>query len=109
MSAQENAAGPEGVEAAQEITNCDLNRTKKAPKKQSKAEAILSVLKSGVALHRFSAAQSYGDHCLHSTISELKSRGYSFESEWILVPTRFSKSVRVKLYRYVGAVGDGAA
>lgn len=103
---QNNAAGPVGVEAAQKITNCDLDHTKKAPKKQSKAEAILSILKSGVALHRFSA-ESVGDHCIPSTISELKSRGHKFSSEWISVPTRFGKPVRVKLYRYVGAVSNG--
>lgn len=107
MSAQENAAGLGAGEAAYKITNCDLDHTKNAPKKQTKAEAILAVLKSGISLHRFTAAQSYGDHCLHSTISELKSKGYKFESEWVQVPTRFDKPVRVKLDRYVGAVGNG--
>lgn len=76
------------------------------PKRQSKSESILSVLKSGVSLQRFTA-ETLGDHCLNSTVAELRSKGYQIHSEWISVPTRFGRHVRVKLYSYAGTAGNG--
>lgn len=67
----------------------------------TKESRILKELRGGCSLNRFEA-ERLGDHCLHSTIATLRSKGYSFYDEWERVPTRFNKEVRVKRYRYVG-------
>lgn len=106
MSAQENAAGLGAGEAAYKITNCNPNNTEEKPKQQGKSATILSILKSGVSLNRFDA-EPLGDHCLHSTISELRSKGFIIHDEWESVPTRFNKRVQVKRYVYAGCAGNG--
>lgn len=68
----------------------------------NKTETILAALKSGKSLNRFDA-EAMGDHCLHSTIARLCSRGHKIIGEWERVPTRFGTQVRVKRYRAVGA------
>lgn len=67
----------------------------------TKESRILKELSSGRTLNRFEA-ERLGDHCLHSTIATLRSKGYSFYDQWERVSTRFNKEVRVKRYRYVG-------
>jgi len=67
----------------------------------TKESIILQALRAGRNLNRFEA-EPLGDHCLHSTISTLRGKGYLFYDEWERVPTRFNKEVRVKRYRYVG-------
>lgn len=74
-------------------------------KENTKEMSILEALRTGRSLNRFEA-ERLGDHCLHSTISTLRSKGYSFYDEWERVPTRFNKEARVKRYRYVG-IGRG--
>lgn len=66
----------------------------------NKETAILAILKAGQSLNRFQA-ERLGDHCLHSTIATLRSKGYLFRDEWETVPTRFGKSARVKRYTYL--------
>jgi len=81
-------------------------REENAPSKydsqeNTKESGILKVFLAGRSLNRFEA-EPLGDHCLHSTISTLRSKGYAFYEEWERVPTRFNREVRVKRYRYVG-------
>jgi hypothetical protein len=71
------------------------------PAQSTKKSIILAILMSGNSLNRFEA-ERFGDHCLHSTISELRSDGYLFHDEWEWVPTRFGKEARVKRYWYIG-------
>lgn len=66
--------------------------------KESKVLALLRARRIG--LNRFEA-EGYGDHCLHSTISSLRRKGYLFHDEWETVRTRFG-TVRVKRYFYIG-------
>lgn len=48
------------------------------------------------SLNRFEA-EHIGDHCLHSTIAELRKNGHNIYSQWEVVETRF-KPTRVKRY-----------
>lgn len=48
------------------------------------------------SLNRFEA-ERIGDHCLHSTISELRKAGHNIYGQWEVVETRF-KPTRVKRY-----------
>ncbi|NHZ83950.1 hypothetical protein F2P44_32480 [Massilia sp. CCM 8695] len=70
--------------------------------KHNKETTILAIMRDGRSLNRFEA-ERFGDHCLHSTISTLRGKGYQFFDEWEWVPTRFGKEVHVKRYRYLGA------
>ncbi len=70
------------------------------PAQHNKETTILAILMSGRSLNRFEA-EPIGDHCLHSTIATLRSKGYLFRDEWESVPTRFGKTVRVKRYFYM--------
>ena len=83
-----------------------LPRQENAPSKtqhpqDTKESRILTILRSGHSLNRFEA-ERFGDHCLHSTIATLRSKGYLFHDEWEWVKTRFNKEVHVKRYRYIG-------
>lgn len=81
---------------------CQENAPSKYTKQQdTKERSILKVLLAGRSLNRFEA-EPLGDHCLHSTIATLRSKGYLFYDQWERVPTRFNKEVRVKRYRFVG-------
>ena len=68
----------------------------------NKETTILAILRAGQSLNRFEA-ERFGDHCLHSTIATLRSKGYQFYDVWEWVPTRFGKEVHVKRYSYLGA------
>ena len=72
------------------------NESNNVTKYSTKKDAILAVLRVR-SLNRFEA-ERYGDHCLHSTISELRADGHLFRDEWEVVPTRWGKETRVKRY-----------
>lgn len=76
--------------------------SKTPPAQHTKELTILAILKSGNSLNRFEA-ERFGDHCLHSTIATLRSKGHTFHDAWEWVPTRFGKEVHVKRYSYLGA------
>jgi hypothetical protein len=75
--------------------------SKVQPTQHNKESTILAIMRSGHSLDRFEA-ERLGDHCLHSTISTLRSKGYLFHDAWEWVPTRFGKEVHVKRYSYIG-------
>lgn len=75
--------------------------SKKLPEQDTKESRILTIMRSGQSLNRFEA-ERLGDHCLHSTVATLRSKGYLFHDEWEWVPTRFGKEAHVKRYRYIG-------
>ena len=91
MSEQEKSALPGQANA--------LSKTQ--PTKHTKKSTILAILRSGKSLNRFEA-EIFGDHCLHSTIADLRADGNQFHDEWEYVPTRFGKETHVKRYSYVG-------
>lgn len=63
-----------------------------------KKARILSHLLSGGTLNRFEA-ETLGDHCLNSTISELTNRhGLAFTRQPERVPNRWGKPCRVIRY-----------
>lgn len=65
--------------------------------KQTKATEILLELYAG-SLNRFEAERK-GDHCLNSTIAELRGKGIQIEDEWEKVPSRGSRGfTNVKRY-----------
>lgn len=66
----------------------------------TKKSSILAALRAH-SLNRFEA-ERLGDHCLPTTIAELRSDGFVIHDEWEEVPTRFNKTCRVKRYRLVG-------
>lgn len=78
-------------------------RAQPAQTKESKMLAILRARPDG--LNRFEA-EHFGDHCLHSTVARLRSKGYQFCDEWEWTQTRFG-DVHVKRYRYLGTSPDG--
>lgn len=63
---------------------------------ESKEKRILMLLKKG-SLNRFEA-EKHGDHCLPSTVSILKKKGYSISSHMEKVPNRFGGKTSVKRY-----------
>lgn len=80
------------------------NAPSNSPQKQcNKQSSILAIMKEGKSLNRFEA-ENIGDHCLHSTISTLRNKGYKFNDEWEYVKTRFGREVHVKRYWYTGAI-----
>lgn len=64
--------------------------------RKTKKQVILEALTSG-SLNRFEA-ERLGDHCLHSTVSELRQSGHAILSHWERVPTRWGVECRVKRY-----------
>jgi hypothetical protein len=66
----------------------------------NKEQTILQTMVAGRSLNRFEA-ETLGDHCLHTTIATLRSKGYLFHDEWEWVSTRFGKEVHVKRYSYL--------
>lgn len=64
----------------------------------TKKGTIRAKLRRPRGLNRFEA-ERYGDHCLNSTIAELRADGCVIHSEWEKVPTRHNpKGVRVLRY-----------
>ncbi|WP_148274527.1 helix-turn-helix domain-containing protein [Advenella kashmirensis] len=61
----------------------------------TKKASILGTLHDR-SLNRFEA-ERIGDHCLHSTIADLRKDGHNIYSQWEVVETRF-KPTRVKRY-----------
>ena len=65
----------------------------------TKSTRILEALRQPAGLNRFEAEQ-IGDHCLNSTVSDLRQAGFIVHSAWETVPSRFSpRGVRVLRYR----------
>jgi Helix-turn-helix domain len=75
--------------------------SKLKPEQDTKESRILTIMRAGQSLNRFEA-ERLGDHCLHSTIATLRSKGYLFHDTWEWIPTRFGKEVHVKRYCYIG-------
>lgn len=69
----------------------------------TKKAAILEALRRG-SLNRFEA-ERLGDHCLNSTISELRAEGHVIHAHAEQVPTRFGRNVRVKRYHLMRGPG----
>lgn len=67
--------------------------------KPTKKGAILAALTLR-SLNRFDA-ERLGDHCLNTTMAELRADGHTITDEWEKVPTRFGTTARVKRYRLV--------
>lgn len=64
----------------------------------SKAGAILDLLRRGISLNRYEA-ERHGDHCLNSTIAELRNHYHQpIQSRWETVPNRLGRLTRVKRY-----------
>lgn len=61
----------------------------------TKKEAVLDELHKR-SLNRFEA-ERIGDHCLHSTVADLRNDGHNIFAQWEVVETRF-KPTRVKRY-----------
>lgn len=66
----------------------------------TKKSMILETLRKR-SLNRFEA-ERLGDHCLNSTIAELRKDGHEIGSISELVPTRFDREVRVNRYFLAG-------
>lgn len=92
MSEQEKSALPREENAL----------SKPQQPKNTKKSTILAILRSGKSLNRFEA-EKFGDHCLHSTIADLRADGNLIHDEWEWVPTRFAREVHVKRYAYLAA------
>lgn len=68
----------------------------------TKKDTIRLALRNPQGLNRFDA-ERHGDHCLNSTIAELRADGCIFHSEWEMVPTRFNPNgARVLRYWLIG-------
>lgn len=66
-------------------------------KANTKMARIRQALTEPRGLNRFDA-ERLGDHCLNSTVAELRANGVVIQDVWEEVPTRFSRAVRVKRY-----------
>lgn len=95
MSKKENA--PNKVRAEGSAANSTTTVTK--------IDRILIALKEPAGLNRFEA-ERLGDHCLNSTVAQLRENGFLIADSWEVVPTRFCpRGVRVKRYRCLGGPG----
>lgn len=65
---------------------------RKTTKIQTIAEALI-----GGSLNRFEA-ERHGDHCLNSTVAEIRGRGVVVLGRWEEVPNRFGTTTRVQRY-----------
>lgn len=70
--------------------------------KKSKIQTIFDALQRR-SLNRFEA-EKLGDHCLNSTISELRKDGHTIIGEWEYVPNRFGGTTKVKRYFLTGGM-----
>ena len=71
----------------------------------TKKDAIRFALRHPHGLNRFEA-ERLGDHCLNSTVAELRADGCAIRSQWEVVPTRFNpRGVRVLRYWLTGYAG----
>ncbi len=67
--------------------------------KKSKIQTVYDYLKRR-SLNRFEA-ERLGDHCLNSTIAELRKDGHRIIGEWEDVPNRFGGITRVMRYHLI--------
>lgn len=67
----------------------------RAPRKW---ERVLEAFLQGRSFHRFHAERELGDHCLHSTVAALESRGVKIDRRNEVVPSRFGPA-HVKQYQ----------
>jgi len=64
---------------------------------------MLARFAQGMSFNRFEA-ERVGDHCLHTTISDLQRKhGIEFHREWEVVPNRFGSKTRIRRYWLAGA------
>lgn len=68
----------------------------------SKEITMLNIL-ARRSLNTFEA-KDYGDSCLHSTVSTLRSKGHIIRGDWELIKNRFGGKTRVMRYRLTRAV-----
>ena len=69
------------------------------PKPITKLQRIVGILRRPEGLNRFEA-ESYGDHCLNSTVADIRAvYGNKLIQQWETVPSRFS-SDGVRVLRY---------
>jgi hypothetical protein len=88
---KENAA-PESQDSANQ---CQSDNSAKV---SGKLESMMLRFAQGKKYHRFSA-ETIGDHCLPTTISDLQKRhGIVFSRKLIKVPNRFGTKTSVMLY-----------
>ncbi len=67
-------------------------------KTPGKLITMLKAFAGGQKLHRFQA-ERLGDHCLHTTVSDLQIKHQiTFSREWTKVPNRFRSITHVKNY-----------
>jgi hypothetical protein len=83
--------------AATSVPGSGKNSTADSTRPPRKWERVLRALVGGRSLNRFEA-EYIGDHCLHSTVSELESRGVRIDRQAEVVPGRFGR-VHCKRYR----------
>lgn len=76
------------------------NESTETKPKYTKQDAILNVL-ARRSLNTFEASKEYGDTCLHSTVSTLRSFGHVIHDEWEDIRNRFGGITRVKRYRLI--------
>ncbi|KWH11567.1 hypothetical protein WT59_00240 [Burkholderia territorii] len=91
-------------QASQDKKNLNSNanvNTAFAKKPLGKIDRVLLELRRGITLNRFEA-ERLGDHCLNTTISQLRGEGWLITGEWEEVQTRFDKTARVLRYRLTG-------
>ena len=63
---------------------------------------ILEYLDKNESITHFQAEEHLGICRLASRISDLKSMGYVFETEWVNVKNRYGEKCRVKSYKLKG-------
>lgn len=76
------------------------NESTKTKLKFTKQDAILNAL-TRRSLNTFEANREYGDTCLHTTVSTLRSFGHVIHDQWEEVRNRFGGTSRVKRYRLI--------
>lgn len=75
-----------------------LRTNSKKPKRAGKLDLMLNAFANGSHLNRFQA-ERLGDHCLHTTVSDLQLRhSIRFSRKWVKVPNRFGSRTRVMSY-----------
>lgn len=88
----DNARGQAGEVGKAESSACN----------HTKIGRVLVALEQPSGLNRFDA-ERLGDHCLNSTVAQLREDGFDIRDEWETIPTRYTpRGVRVKRYRCLG-------
>lgn len=78
--------------------NCHQSAHTDQSKTIGKLDSMLRHFAHGKRLNRFEA-ERLGDHCLHTTISDLQIRHLiRFNRTWVKVPNRFGSKTRVMSY-----------